>query len=72
MVMHVLRVGGQEQWQDVPADAVLAGFYDASYDRAGLHERKLSMGPTKRAPTRVTYEAADYNQWPVARYFKEL
>ena len=49
---------------------------DHSHDRARAARMTMMMvetgGDPGHAPARYTYEAAGYQRWPVARYFKNL
>lgn len=69
--VHVLTVDPDHQRQGI-ATALM----DRSFERirdAGLRMAMVETGgDSGHAPSRATYEAAGFQRWPVARYFKDL
>ncbi|GMA40504.1 GNAT family N-acetyltransferase [Mobilicoccus caccae] len=69
--VYVLAVDPDHQRQGI-ATALM----DRSFERirdAGLRMAMVETGgDSGHAPSRATYEAAGFQRWPVARYFKDL
>lgn len=69
--VYVLAVDPGHQRQGI-ATALM----DRSFERirdAGLRMAMVETGgDSGHAPSRATYEAAGFQRWPVARYFKDL
>lgn len=69
--VYVLAVDPDHQRQGI-ATALM----DRSFERirdAGLRMAMVETGgDSGHAPSRSTYEAAGFQRWPVARYFKDL
>ncbi|MFB7939858.1 GNAT family N-acetyltransferase [Streptomyces sp. NPDC056049] len=69
--VYVLAVDPSHQRRGV-ASALMAHAAGRA-ERAGMAMMMVETGGDPgHAPSRATYEAAGYERWPVARYFKDL
>ncbi|WP_419912024.1 GNAT family N-acetyltransferase [Hoeflea sp.] len=69
--IYILAVDPEYQRQGI--GAVLMAFAERRIRDAGMDMVMVETGgDTGHQPARAAYEAAGYDRWPVARYFKKL
>ncbi|MEM8569580.1 MAG: GNAT family N-acetyltransferase [Pseudomonadota bacterium] len=69
--IHILAVSPAHQRQGIGGTLII--FAEDYIQQAGMKMVMVeTVADTGHAPARHTYEAADYQPWPVARYFKQL